>query len=168
MRRGSVAAAFRRPGATVGALLVAFGVIMAAACRVPSPTPKKRTLADMRNAGVALLAWLTDNFEPLSEGEAPVVDWSQCPPVTHAELAAKLKLYIRDLPVEDGWRRPFEYCLDQRSRPPRYFGIRSAGSDGRFEGPRYRVGPIPETEKGRDLVWFNGYFAAWPEQAAVR
>lgn len=161
MRSGGLAVG-RRLGAMMGALLMVIAAISAAACKVPSPTPRKRTIADMRNAGVALIAWLTDNFESLPESDASVVDWSQCSPVTHAELAAKLKLYIRDLPVEDGWRQPFEYCLDQTSRPPRYFGIRSAGGDGRFEGPRYRVGPIPETEKDRDLVWFNGYFATWP------
>lgn len=161
-------AAVRRQGATMVALLVAFGAIMATACTVSSASPGKRTIADMRNAGVALTAWLTDNFESLPEGDAVLVDWSQCQPVTHEELAAKLKLYIRDLPAEDGWRRPLEYCLDQENRPPRFFGIRSAGGDGRFEGPQYRVGPIPAMEKDRDLVWFNGYFAAWPEQATVR
>lgn len=148
--------------------VLVLAAVAAAACKIPSPSPIKRTIADMRNAGVALDAWYIDNFEAAALSEPTgVVDWSQCQPISHAELAAKLQpQYTIALPEEDGWRRPFEYCLDQESRPPKYYGIRSSGADGHFEGPRYRVGSFPATETGPDFVWLNSYFIAWPGEAS--
>lgn len=91
--------------------------------------------------------------------------WERCPTIGWSELEALLvPAYLRELPKEDGWGRPLEFCLDRRFVASRQrYGVRSAGSDGEFEADPYRIGAFPETRLESDLVWMDGSFVRWHE-----
>lgn len=60
--------------------------------------------------------------------------------------------------LEDGWGRPIEVWFELRELAPPLLVLRSAGANGRFEGPAYRVGADGSTAGSDDLVWsFDGF-----------
>jgi len=63
--------------------------------------------------------------------------------------------YLEELPVEDGWRRPF-----QVASTPTAYEIRSAGKDGVFEvlPPRGATSDVND-----DIVWRDGELVQWPD-----
>jgi hypothetical protein len=131
---------------------------------------QKQTVEAMRAVGKALFAWVAD--QPLEgtapEAEAAAIDWSSCPAISHDEAERLLvPRYAAALPRLDGWGRPLELCL--RREPPLQrqtllIGVRSAGSDGVFEGTSYAPGAFDDGAFDRDLVWLDGYFVVWPER----
>ena len=94
------------------------------------------------------------------------MDWSECRGVGAAEVEAiVVPRYLPELPILDGWGHPLEFCIaEDLNRPRAAVGVRSPGSDGRFEGPRYTMGGHPLTSTARDVVWIDGFFAPWPER----
>lgn len=141
----------------------------------PAPPPAdlelaQATMGRLLEVGRALHAWARDTR--LERGKrSPVyrvpkqVRWERCPTIGHAELVALLvPAYLRELPAEDAWERPLEFCLDNRlNGANEVYGVRSAGADGSFEAAAYTVGGFPETQLDDDLVWMDGHFARWPE-----
>jgi hypothetical protein len=129
------------------------------------------TMGRLLEVGRALHSWARDTR--LERARRPPVyrvpkqvRWERCPGVSHAELVALLvPAYLRELPAEDAWERPLDFCLDRRlTDANEVYGVRSAGADGTFEaGGAYTVGGFPETQLDDDLVWMDGHFARWPE-----
>ncbi|MEO1367594.1 MAG: hypothetical protein AAFX50_10495, partial [Acidobacteriota bacterium] len=92
----------------------------------------------------------------------PVIDWSQCPTVDHSVVQAEVGADL-ELPTKDGWGHDLAYCLEVDTQTPRLrIGVRSPGSDGRFDD-EYRIGPFAPSDTAQDVVWINGYFARWPQ-----
>lgn len=128
------------------------------------------TMGRMLEVGRALHAWARDTRLERGRRQPPTrppreVRWDRCPDVGHAELVQLLvPAYLREVPEEDSWGRPLQFCVDRRlSGASQQYGVRSAGSDGEWEDDPYRVGGFPETRLSSDLVWMDGYFIRWPE-----
>lgn len=154
-------------------LAVTMTFVLAAQAPAGAVDPLRETVRGIRDTGVAMVRWIDDSKLPLGGGHDSAgreYDWSKCPPISHQQLVALLvPKYAESVPEQDGWGHPLEFCLDRRSDgyPDYAAGIRSAGSDARFEGERYAVGPFLPAETERDLVWFDGYFVAWPQANAT-
>lgn len=132
-----------------------------------------------RDVGVAMFSWLTDvtvagvdaaeaeaAAAAVDAADATTADWTSCPPISYDELSRVLVgAYLDALPRTDAWGHPFEYCLAlDRPGAPRYVvGVRSPGSDGRWQGDVYEIGGFAPDELDRDLLWIDGYFVTWPD-----
>lgn len=176
-------------GVVIGALGTAM-VLDGGSAFGRSKAPQKRTMADMRNLGTALMSWAIDHVEwtPSSEGDAgpasgtePVDDeaesagastfhWGRLPPISGADLEALLTNrpdgsppYIQQIPTLDGYGHPLEVRLEH-SAAEHWVAIRSLGADGKPDGDVYEIGPFPASERDRDIVWADGSFVAWPER----
>lgn len=128
------------------------------------------TMGRLLEVGRALHAWARDTR--LERGRRQPTTrmpkqarWDRCPGIEHAELEAMLvPAYLRELPREDAWERPLQFCLDRRlAGSESQYGIRSAGADGTYSADPYQVGGFPDTRLESDLVWMDGYFIRWPE-----
>ncbi|MCH9651352.1 MAG: M56 family metallopeptidase [Deltaproteobacteria bacterium] len=149
-----------------------------AAAEKPQDMERTReTIARTRTIGTAMMSYLTEACkrglcEPSPEEKLadPIdteqADWSRCPVISHSDLEAKLvPNFISQLPAEDGWGNPLQFCLQRdeglgRSRG--VLGVRSPGSDNRYTGTVYSGGPFSALEHRHDVVWMDGYFATWP------
>lgn len=137
--------------------------------------PRRATIDTIRAVGTAIYSWVVDRAgereaAPVAEGKPaeppPSYRWSDCPAVSYEE-AQKLLVprYLAELPRNDGWGHPLEVCIDRKGVGKHghlVFGVRSAGADGRFDGDTYTVGAFDHTLLDHDIVWFDGYFIAWP------
>lgn len=161
-------------------VLTDLGALSAGATESAKERQKENVLR-MRSIGNALMEWYTregvtagepSQSEDQSEGEderQSDLRWSDCPPISRAELGALLvPRYLDELPRTDGWGNAFEFCLDTADPSPHrlIMGVRSAGSDGRFDDERYAPGPFPAERTEDDIVWVDGYFARWPGASA--
>lgn len=127
------------------------------------------TMGRLLAVGHALHSWVRDTRlergrRQMSGRPQREVRWNDCPPISHADLAALLvPAYLRELPEEDAWGRPIELCLDRRlSKLEHQYGVRSAGADGEYQSGAYALGGFAETALGNDLVWMDGAFVRWP------
>lgn len=127
------------------------------------------TMGRLLEAAHALHSWVRDNRlergrRQMSGRPQREVRWNDCPPISHADLAALLvPAYLRELPEEDAWGRPIEFCLDRRlSALNHQYGVRSPGADGTYQSAAYALGGFAETALGNDLVWMDGGFVRWP------
>ncbi len=150
---------------------------------------QKRTMADMRAVGTAIMAWSFDNSEdaagepalgtdsandnqtrietkhpgtdPEPAGQTIVFFDGQGPRlISPAQLGKYLvPNYIKEVPELDGWLQPPEYRFDPDSHR---FQIRSGGADHAFDGDRYTSGPFDPVDFNRDIVYADGEFFCWP------
>lgn len=177
-----------RPVTTLLAMPLLCLLLVAAGCAAEQPTPpadaaeapattapaattepdhqalQRQTLSTMRDVGVAMMGWLTDEVGAGAAGMTVTVgDW---PETDLADLeAALVPVYLDELPRNDAWGHPFDYRV--RLDDPmaeRVMWIRSAGSDGRFDGETYETGPFDPALTGHDVVWTDGAFMVWPEK----
>jgi len=113
---------------------------------------QKRTMADIRSAGIAMEAYAVDNniYAGPTEGWVPL-----------AELSDVLSpIYIRNLPEVDGWGNTILVWSDGQG-----YRIVSPGKDGELD--RNWSGDLgdggPTSRLTSDIVFVDGQFAAWPE-----
>ncbi|HVT02280.1 MAG TPA: prepilin-type N-terminal cleavage/methylation domain-containing protein [Thermoanaerobaculia bacterium] len=120
----------------------------------------KKTMADMHSLGVALEARATDNGGYNAAGSFA---WP-ANVLAYSDVVAELQpTYTKQIPMLDGWNRPFEFAVNQplgsTTRADTY-GIRSGGRDGVFEASY-------DTEETSnfdcDIVFTNGTFVAHPK-----
>jgi type II secretion system protein G len=122
---------------------------------------QKRTMADMRTIAQAWDARAGDTRSYSAAGYTfPSVG------VTYPALSGILTpTYIRSLPRNDGWMRPFAFGADAAvasgSGQATTYSIRSAGRDGSYSGSTYTSGAT--TDYDCDIVYSNGTFVSWPE-----
>jgi hypothetical protein len=128
------------------------------------------TMGRILEVGRAMHAWARDTRLERGRRQPTArmpkqVRWDRCPGIEHAELEQLLvPAYLRELPSEDAWERPLQFCVDRRlAGSEQLYGVRSAGSDGRYGTDRYEVGGFPDTSLDADLEWMDGYFIRWPE-----
>jgi len=145
---------------------------------------QKRTMADIRQIGTAMLMWYTDALGAAAAGQpvAQNLDFSVLTPVTYANLkqilvtggpdpANPLPMYIQAIPEVDAWGTPFEFGIAENLENELVLGIRSAGSNrltgsvAVFEGPVYEIGSYLAFHSECDIVWVDGTFRFFPEGA---
>jgi len=163
-------------------LILAVAVGCALACgmppleqEAPAETPpsdkdlQKQTVADLRNTGTAMFAWLTDQVGAAAAGQSQVpqsVDFAEYAAISHADLSTILvPAYMTEVPELDGWKSPYEYYVNVANPlAERILGIRSTGRDGKFSSDVYTVTSFDPSSFDEDLVWADGFFVRWPQK----
>ncbi len=118
-------------------------------------SPSKLASADLRSIGTAIESFAVDNnvYPGPTAGLVPI-----------DALAAQLEpIYIKHVPREDPWRRPYYVWSDGKS-----YLLVSGGSDGLLEGAYVdpaALGAGQETnDPAADIVFADGQFVRWPRE----
>ena len=129
---------------------------------------QKRTMADMKLAGTAMMAWLTDQAGAAAAAGASrhTIDISEIPSHNASVLTTILvPNYIQRISSRDAWGHELEYHLALSTpNAENVLAVRSPGRDGTYNGTEYTTGPFQPTDYDEDVVWVDGGFVRWPER----
>jgi prepilin-type N-terminal cleavage/methylation domain-containing protein len=162
----------KQKGFTLIELLLVIAIIgLIAAMLVPNlldamqKAKQKRTMADQRLVGTAMMAWLTDQEGAGAAGQANQFSIGFYSVVGIDSLRATLiPQYIQAIPENDGWVNPVDYRMNLADpSAAQVMAIRSLGRDGTAEGTQYTTGAFQPTDYDRDIVWADGFFVRWPQ-----
>lgn len=126
---------------------------------------QKRTMAEARTTGTAMMAWLTDVSAAAAAGQSSTVDLGEYQSISFTDLQNVLvPRYLQEISPLDGWKNPFDFYLDVASAGSalRVMAVRSGGADGLFQGTEYQVTSFTPTDYDQDIVWTDGFFIRWP------
>ena len=161
-------------GFTLIELLIVIAIIgLLAAMLIPNlldamhKAKQKRTIADIRITGTAMMSWLSDEVGAAAAGQvATSIDISEYKSISRADLSGLLvPSYIEVVPNIDGWKTPYEYFLDTANPLSRHvMGMGSGGLDKSPIGGSYTVGSFDPTDYEQDILWVDGYFVRWPQK----
>jgi general secretion pathway protein G len=158
----------RNGGFTLIELLVVIGVIgVLAAIAITNyilglqRARQKQTMSDMKTIAMAWEARATE-----VKGYTAAA-WSMpAEPLTPQEVEALLvPTYAKSFPRLDGWGHPYGFAADEKigaTSSATEYAIRSAGSDGKFDGNDYTPGTTNHFDC--DIVYANGAFVVYPEK----
>lgn len=159
-------------GFTLIELLLVIAIIgLIAAMLIPNlldalqKAKQKRTMADERLVGTAMMAWLTDEEGAAAAGQSAMFSITAYSVVTPEQLEATLvPQYIQTIPRQDGWVNAFDYRLNLTDAGgTQVMSIRSYGRDGQKQSDNYTTGAFRPTDYDQDIVWADGFFVRWPQ-----
>ena len=163
----------RQKGFTLIELLIVVAIIgIIAALLIPNfleslqKAKQKRTMADMRNGGTAMMAWLTDQAAGAAAAGQNTIDISTITPKSQSDLTSILvPAYVQEIPLLDAWDEPYDYHLMQEDpNAVHVLAVRSSGRDNVNAGDEYTTGSFTPTDYDQDIVWVDGGFIRWPER----
>jgi type II secretion system protein G len=152
---GTMRIRLNKKGFTLIELLIVVAIIgIIAAIAIPNLLnaiqrgKQKRTMADMRAIGTAVEAYAVDNNR-YPDSASPVTNITD-------DLEP---VYIKKLPVTDGWETTFDYVAYPVSAAQSY-SLQSAGKDKTFEFPCQK---LITTNFNNDICFSQGSFTQFPE-----
>lgn len=164
----------KQKGFTLIELLIVVAIIgILAAIAIPNlltamqRSKQKRTMADMRSIATSWEAYATDNNAYAAAGTATAgtLDLTKFCNFTFASLQAEVSpTYIRSLPQNDGWGRPYDFAVDYCTPvgKAQEYAMRSLGKDtAQSDGGVYIPGKRGVFEC--DIVYSMGSFITYPE-----
>lgn len=178
MRIGSTRHARPVRGFTLIELIVVVAIVgIIAALLIPNlldslqKAKQKRTVADIRDLGVAWFSWLTDQVSAAAAGSSQQsYNFEQLTQTLTAEQLENMlfvspeMFYIQTVPENDGWGRAYDFRWTGLNAGETMVGIRSMGRDGQV-GPTtnpYPIAPFIASNYDEDIVWTDGYFIRFP------
>ncbi|MGZ4779581.1 MAG: prepilin-type N-terminal cleavage/methylation domain-containing protein [Thermoanaerobaculia bacterium] len=158
----------RTKGFTLIELLIVVAIIgILAAIAIPnllnalSRARQKRTMANMRNIGLAWEARATDTGRYNAAGLS--VDGMSFPVAIPDLVAALQPTYMKNVPTQDGWSVDFVFLTNATFNgggSAQHYGIVSGGRDG-VVATTPVMGPTNSFDC--DIIYANGSFLAYPE-----
>ncbi|MEM6457347.1 MAG: hypothetical protein AAF772_19830, partial [Acidobacteriota bacterium] len=144
--------------------------------RAPPAPPafaQELVVDDIAQVNNAMFGWVIsqivraggdDAAAAIARGTAPPYDVTAVPSIDHPTLEGLLApTFLPCVPVNDRWGAPYDYRLNVANLfSGDLLAIRSAGSDGVFEGDAYLVDPVPGGEPDEDLVLANAIWLRLP------
>lgn len=171
----------RQKGFTLIELLIVVAIIgIIAALLIPNfldslqKAKQKRTVADMRNVGTALMAWLTDEAQAAAAGRQATTEKKYKIPddtATRDEVAGFLETrYIQKVPAKDAWKNDFDFALATNVlSADSVMAIASPGNKGQYAAAptaeaEFTVQAFDPTDYEADIIWGDGFFIRWPQK----
>ena len=168
----------RQRGYTLLEILVVVTIVgILAAILIPNllnsiqKAKQKRTVADVRDTGIAWMSWLTDQIGAATAGAGKTYDASGFRDVTYADLFGYLHptetfYYMQTVPEEDGWSNPLFFGAADNLQASHVLIICAGGRDGQLAGGdctrSHELGPFTATDFDQDIIWADGYLIRWP------
>ncbi len=160
----------RQKGFTLIELLIVVAIIgIIAALLIPNfldslqKAKQKRTVADIRNTGTALMAWLTDIAQASAAGRAAN---TYALPANGNRPTFLQTRYIQEVPTIDAWKNSYVWYLAANPlAADTVMAIGSGGNKGNYGlSGNVTVTAFDPTDYEQDILWGDGFFIRWPQK----